>query len=32
MSDWSGAIALFGGLAAWALLQYVVFPRLGVPT
>ncbi len=32
MSDWGGTLTLLGALAAWLLLQWVVLPRLGVPT
>ena len=32
MSDWSGTLTLLGVLAAWLLLQWVVLPKLGVPT
>lgn len=32
MSDLGNALVLLGVLAAWLLLQWVVLPKLGVPT
>ena len=32
MTDWANTLVLLGVLAAWLLLQWVVLPRLGVPT
>ncbi len=32
MSDWGDVLVLVSVLAAWLLLQWVVLPKLGVPT
>jgi len=32
MTDWSSVLTLLGVLGAWLVLQWVVLPRLGVPT
>ncbi len=32
MSGWGDVLLPFGVLAAWLILQWVVLPRLGVPT
>ena len=32
MTDWGSALTLVGVMAAWLILQWVVLPRLGVPT
>ena len=32
MTDWGNTLVLLGVVAAWVVLQWVVLPRLGVPT
>ena len=32
MTDWGSVLTLVGVMAAWLILQWVVLPRLGVPT
>jgi hypothetical protein len=32
VNDWGSVLTLVGVMAAWMLLQWVVLPKLGVPT
>jgi len=32
VTDWGNTLVLLGVVAAWVVLQWVVLPRLGVPT
>ena len=32
MTGWGSVLTLVGVMAAWLILQWVVLPRLGVPT